>query len=91
MIKNLLQLKYIGLFSLSMVLFISSSLYAQMANKKSNNIRKASTSKPEIAFIESSWDSVMKKATATHKYIFVDANGFVLRSLQNVKSNNIPG
>ncbi len=71
--KNLRQLKYSCLLSFSIVLFISSSSYAQTA-KKNNNIHKASIEKPAIVFIESSWDSILKKAIATQKYIFVDAN-----------------
>lgn len=66
-------MKHSCLFSL-VVLFISSSLYSQPANKKSDNIHKASPSTLEIVFMEGSWDSVMKKALAMNKYIFVDAN-----------------
>lgn len=71
--KNLRQIKYTSLLSLTIVLLISSSLYAQEA-RKANNIHKTDPAKPEIVFMESSWDSVLKKAIATHKYIFVDAN-----------------
>ncbi len=72
--KNLRQLKYRCFLSLAIALFISESLYAQTVSKKSGNTKTVSFAESEIVFTESSWTAVLKKAMATHKYIFVDAN-----------------